>query len=190
MNQQEQSDANSETVSKDGNYSLKDQRSQEIVQDLFEERRSLADVCKYLRNADRSKINGYELQQFVENFENSALTDEKDPVIQSLKPVLRLMFQLPAMKNLIEIAKADISLDQQKREFEKFLSYARLEPADVGYDPNYKSKLSIEFTSLNLRLRGGWIESLFKFKTTDKVIRNLASAFSSSSPYRTSQPIG
>ena len=221
-----------------GNYTLKNSNNVMIMQDLFAEGRPASDVCRFLRNADQSKINGYTVEEFDDRFEKSGLTDEKDPVVQSMKPILRLLFQMPTIQKLIEMAStaakendqsfktkadfykmayqmsvevtqnipkfesisdktyflymmaratnlrpdlatdpsaieyctsienaintnSDFPIDLQKREFERFLAYTKLTPAEVGYDPNYKTQLKMEWNSSSVRLKGGWMESLF-----------------------------
>ena len=54
-----------------------------------------------------------------------------------------------------------VQWNEEKAEFQEFLRYARIDAADIGYNPNYKTELRFEQTEKKMVFKGGWMESLF-----------------------------
>jgi hypothetical protein len=75
-----------------------------MMDDLLDEKQPLVSVCDHLKNASASPLDGYDQQTLNEKFEESALSENKDPVIQSFKPILRYIVRLPTFRQLIETA--------------------------------------------------------------------------------------
>jgi hypothetical protein len=50
----------------------------------------------------------------------------------------------------------------EKAEFQNFLDAMRIDPKDIGYDPNYQTHLVIEQSSKGVHFHGGWLDSLFQ----------------------------
>ncbi len=57
--------------------------------------------------------------------------------------------------------KLDFNPDEQAGELQKFLDYAKVDPKEVGYDPNYRSNVDFNFKNNSLQLTQTWIEKLF-----------------------------
>ncbi len=55
-----------------------------------------------------------------------------------------------------------VILEVEKSEFMSFLDYSKVKPSDIGYDPNYKTRLQFEYSTEGIRIHGGWIESLIQ----------------------------
>lgn len=89
---------------KNGSYSLKTEEGKKILQDLTSLDQGLANVCDHLHNAERIKEEGLKPNEFGQKMEDSVLTDKKDPMIESMKPILRFAFNLPEMKSLFKLA--------------------------------------------------------------------------------------
>jgi len=69
---------------------------------------------------------------------------------------------------------SDFNPDQQSQELEKFLDYAKIDPKEVDYDPNYRSDVQFKFDNNTLQLNKIWLEKLFAadMRKAEKEIKN------------------
>lgn len=95
--------ATSETTKK---YSIKGDTEEEkkILDDILNPNQPLSQFCNYLRNAPQSNTKGYTFTEFGQKFKDSVMSEDKDPIIQAIKPTLRFVMQLPQMKEMIRQA--------------------------------------------------------------------------------------
>jgi hypothetical protein len=72
------------------------------------------------------------------------------------------------IENMIN-SRENLSLSEQKAEFEKFLEYSGIQAKEIGYDPNYKTQLSVNFQNkdknFGVTMSGGWLDALMKSET-------------------------
>lgn len=55
-----------------------------------------------------------------------------------------------------------ISWVDEREEFNKFMDYSGVDPKEVGYDPNYRTQVKVEYSKKGVQVHGGWIDSLLK----------------------------
>lgn len=55
----------------------------------------------------------------------------------------------------------EFNAEEQARELQKFLDYARITPEELDYDPEYRSDLKFNYTNKSLAMNQIWIEKLF-----------------------------
>ncbi len=55
-----------------------------------------------------------------------------------------------------------VDFDNEKKEFLNFLSDLKVEPKEIGFNPNYKSKIDLKFTAQTLTFEGGWLSDIVK----------------------------
>ena len=53
-----------------------------------------------------------------------------------------------------------VQFDQEKKNFERILDELGVKPAEIKYDPNYKTKYDFVFNSQSMRMNGGWLEEM------------------------------
>lgn len=81
----------------------------------------------------------------------------KSPALARDPATLRFCEQIE--KNLND--DLEYNADQQAEELQKFLASAEIAPADVGYDPKYRSDVTFSFKNNSILLDNIWIEKLF-----------------------------
>lgn len=52
--------------------------------------------------------------------------------------------------------------EEERKEFSAFMQESGVDPKEVGYDPNYRTQLSISMGSKTMRMDGGWINDILK----------------------------
>ncbi len=55
-----------------------------------------------------------------------------------------------------------VLFEQEKKSFERILQELGVNPEEIKYDPNYKTKFVIDFDGKSLQLNGGWLEDLIQ----------------------------
>lgn len=55
-----------------------------------------------------------------------------------------------------------VDFDREKKDFLNLLKDSGVSPKDIGFDPQYKSKLDLRLTGSALTFDGGWLEDLIK----------------------------
>lgn len=80
------------------------EEEKKLLDDMMNPQKPLAEFCNYLRNAPQSNIKGYSFSEFGKKFKESVMTENKDPVVQAIKPTLRYVMQQPQLQELIRQA--------------------------------------------------------------------------------------
>lgn len=101
------------------------EENQKLLADLSDERLPLANVCAYMRNASLMPPGSYSLKDFGQRFKDSVLNEEKEPIVQSMKPALRFILTQPRMKSLIDEANAAVARGEDEGFFKKASFYAQ-----------------------------------------------------------------
>lgn len=55
-----------------------------------------------------------------------------------------------------------VDFENEKKDFLNFLNDIGATPSDIGFDPNYQSKVNILFSGRSLTFEGGWLNDLIK----------------------------
>ncbi|MBS1971819.1 MAG: hypothetical protein JSU04_16020 [Bdellovibrionales bacterium] len=79
----------------------------------------------------------------------------------------------------------DFNPDEQAAELQKFLDYAKVDPKEVDFDPNYRSNVDFNFKNNSLQLTHTWIEKLFA-KDIEKAKREINKEATTAAPDSTS----
>ncbi len=53
-----------------------------------------------------------------------------------------------------------VQFDQEKKNFERILAELGVKPAEIKYDPNYKTKYDFVMNSNAMKMNGGWLEEM------------------------------
>jgi len=61
-----------------------------------------------------------------------------------------------------------VDFEREKKDFISLLKDAGVEPSDIQFDPNYKTKLSFQMDGSSLTMKGGWLENLIIDDDADK----------------------
>lgn len=91
--------ANSASVSE---TPAKSENSLKELEDLMDERKPLSEACRTLRNMGVKQAGAVSAPDLGKRLQDSMLDKSSDPLVESLKPVLKLTLQQPHMKVLIQ----------------------------------------------------------------------------------------
>lgn len=91
--------ANSASVSE---TPAKSENSLKELEDLMDERKPLSEACHTLRNIGVKQAGAVSPSDLGKRLQDSMLDKSSDPLVESLKPVLKLTLQQPHMKVLIQ----------------------------------------------------------------------------------------
>jgi hypothetical protein len=58
-----------------------------------------------------------------------------------------------------------VQFENEKKNFERLMAELDIQPSDIGYDSNYKTKLEFVRDDKSIQLKGGWIEELLPQST-------------------------
>ena len=77
---------------------------------------------------------------------------QQDPRIQSYCGNIELSFN----------QSRPVDFENEKKDFLNFLKELKVEPDEIGFDPDYKSKIDLKFSGQSLTFEGGWLSEIVK----------------------------